>query len=644
MSDPAPAVYGFGEWRVDLTRRLVLRHDQPVPLPPRAFDTLLFLLQHRGRVVGKDELLQAVWPDTFVENNLNQSISALRRAFGERRGDHRFIATVAGRGYQFVAETHLAPPEATAVAPDPVVTGIAEPATSPVRTAVVRAGTANRRGMWTAVALVALSIVGLGLTTWSWSKQSPGIPRRIAVLPFKALVPDAADTSLQFGMAEAIIGKLAALRDLTVRPMSAVRRYAAADQDPIDAGRELGVDAVLDGQVQRWGDRVRITARLVRVADDRQLWAGQFDEAFNDIFALQTSISEQVTRSLALTLTPGERTRLARRHTADPVAYQLYMKARVFAAQSNRDSMQRAIALLEDATARDSGYALAHAALAECYSRLPVTSDVPPLEAFPRARQAATHALQLDAELADAHVTLGWIALWHDWDWEASEAAFKRALALQADNASAHMGYGHLLSDLGRNDDARREADLALASDPVSALAMTLQGHFLYQSRRYEEEAQAVRQALDLAPDFWVAWVTLAKIDMTRGRRDAALEQLARAVELSGGSSEPLSLIAYAHALAGRRAEARRALQELETRARERYVPAYYVAVVHLGLGDTPATMRWLERAYTERDAHLVFLAADPKWDVLRRDAGFARLLKQLRLPLLGPENSGSTH
>lgn len=169
MSDPAPAVYGFGEWRVDLTRRLVLRHDQPVPLPPRAFDTLLFLLQHRGRVVGKDELLQAVWPDTFVENNLNQSISALRRAFGERRGDHRFIATVAGRGYQFVAETHLAPPEATAVAPDPVVTGIAEPATSPVRTAVVRAGTANRRGMWTAVALVALSIVG-----GSGSRRGPG--------------------------------------------------------------------------------------------------------------------------------------------------------------------------------------------------------------------------------------------------------------------------------------------------------------------------------------------------------------------------------------------------------------------------------------------------------------------------------------
>ena len=278
------------------------------------------------------------------------------------------------------------------------------------------------------------------------------------------------------------------------------------------------------GSVQRWGDRVRVSARLVRVADERQLWAGQFDEAFTDIFALQTSISEQVTRSLALTLTPGERTRLVRRHTADPLAYQLYMKARVFAAQFNRDSMQRAIALLEEATARDPGYALAYAALAECYSRLPVTSDVPPLEAFPRARQAATRALQLDAELADAHVTLAWTALWHDWDWEASEAAFKRALALQADNAYAHMGYGHLLSDLGRHDDARREADLALASDPVSPLAMTLQGHFLYQSRRYDEAAHAVRQALDLAPDFWVGWITLAKIDLARGRRDAALE------------------------------------------------------------------------------------------------------------------------
>ena len=634
MSEPTPVAYEFDEWRVDVRRRLLLHDGQPVPLSPRALDTLLFLLEHHGHIVGKDELMQAVWPDTFVEeNNLTQCISALRRVFGERRGDHRFIATVAGRGYQFVAEARaVSAAMAPAVSPEtvdvPVETAV--PAAAPG----VRNGTrASRRAVLTAMALVAVGAMGtLGLAVWS-SPRPPGAPSRIAVLPFKALVPEAADISLQLGMADTLIGKLGALDGLTVRPMSAVRQYAAADQDPLVAGRALGVDAVLDGQVQRWGDRMRVTARLLRVADERQLWAGQFDEAFTDIFAVQTSISEQVTRSLALTLTPDERTRLARSQTTDALAYQLYMKARVFSAQSNRASMDRAIALLEESIGRDPAYALAYAALAECYSRLPVTSDARPLEVFPRARQAAERALQLDARLADAHTTLGWTALWHDWDWKASEAQFRRALTLQADNASAHRGYGHLLSDLGRHAEALREGELALASDPVSPLGMTLQGHFLYQSRRYEEAADAVRQALDLWPDFWVAWITLGKIELARGHVDTALEHLEKAARFSGGSSEPSSLIAYAQAVAGKRDAAVRTLHDLETRARGEYVPAYYIALVHLGLGDRAATVLWLRRAQAERDAHLVFLGVDPKWDVLRHDGEFTRLIKELQLP-----------
>ena len=449
MSDPAPAAYEFDDWRIDIRRRLLLRNHEPVPLSPRALDTLLFLLRHRGRVVGKDELMQAVWPDTFVEeNNLNQSISALRRVLGERRGDHRFIVTVAGRGYQFVADAR---PVMAADAAPPTGSGpgeAGEPSREPptLARAPVLAASASRRRILIAVALLTLGVIGaVGLAM----SRSPAAPRRIAVLPFKPLVPEADDTSLQFGMAEALIGKLGALDGLTVRPLSAVRRYASAEQDPLDAGRALGVDAVLDGQVQRWGNRIRVTTQLLRVEDEQQLWAGQFDEAFSDIFALQTSISEQVTRGLALTLTPGERTGLARSDTTDPVAYQLYMKARVFAAQSSRGSMERAIALLKEAIDRQPTYARAHASLAACYIRLPMTNDVPPREAFPKAQESAKRALELDPRLADAHTALAWSALWYDWDWEASGRRFKQALVLDPDNAWAHMGPAHLLRTSG---------------------------------------------------------------------------------------------------------------------------------------------------------------------------------------------------
>jgi DNA-binding winged helix-turn-helix (wHTH) protein/TolB-like protein/Tfp pilus assembly protein PilF len=636
MSDPAPAAYEFEDWRVDMRRRLLLRNHEPVPLSPRALDTLLFLLRHHGRVVGKDELMQAVWPDTFVEeNNLNQSISALRRALGERRGDHRFIATVAGRGYQFVADARtVAAADAaapTSSGPDEADEPSCEPLTLPQ--APVLARPASRRRVLIAAGFLALGVIGaVGLAM----SRSSAMPRRIAVLPFKPLVPEAGDTSLQLGMAEALIGKLGALDGLTVRPLSAVRRYASAEQDPLDAGRALGVEAVLDGQVQRWGDRIRVTTQLLRVADEQQLWSGQFDEAFSDIFALQTSISEQVTRGLALTLTPGEQTGLARSDTTDPVAYQLYMKARVFAAQSSRGSMERAIALLKEALNRQPTYARAHASLAACYIRLPMTNDIPPREAFPKARESAERALALDPRLADAHTALAWSALWYDWDWEASGRRFRQALALDPDNAWAHMGQAHLFSDLGRHDEALREAGLALASDPTSALAMTLQGHFLYQAGRYQEAADAVRQALDLAPEFWVGWVTLAKIELSSGQVEVALESLNKAEQFAGGSSEPLSLVTYAHAVAGRRDAAIGFLHELEVRAQTQYVPAYYIAVVHLGLGNAPATMRWLERAYNQRDPHLVFLAVDPKWDVLRQQPEFASVMAKLRLPVLG--------
>jgi DNA-binding winged helix-turn-helix (wHTH) protein/TolB-like protein/Flp pilus assembly protein TadD len=635
MSTTEPHLYEFDDFRVDAARRVLLRRGEPVSLKPRVFDTLLYLVRNRGRLLEKDELMRAIWPDAFVEeNNLNQNVSTLRRALGESRGENRYIVTVPGRGYRFAADVRTVP-EVTAELEGPVAVesdALAAPGVSPEP---------RERPAWRSVVapLTLLAVAGLGLASLYFGGARTSVSslppvRKIAVLPFKPVVLENRDESFEMGMADTLIAKLSNVRDFTVRPLSAVRRYGGLEQDPVAAGQALGVEAVLDGSIQRWGNRVRVTARLVRVGDGKLVWAGQFDEEFTNIFALQDSISAKVVRELALELTGEERALLAKRYTDDANAYELYLKGRLFLSHSRQESITKAVGYFDEAIRKDPNYALAYVGLADCYTRLPITSDVPSREAFPKAKAAALRALEIDGRLAEAHATLGWIKLWYEWDWEGAESEFRRAVDVDPGNPFARLGYAHLLSDLGRHEEALDEVDRALGLDPISPIAGTLKGHFLYHARRYPEAIDQLQRTLELEPNFWVGQITLGKSCERAGRYEEALEAFRKAEEGSGGISELISLSGYAHAAAGRRAEAERALRELEAISGRRYVPPYNLALVHYGLGDSTEAFRWLERAYDERDVHMVFLGMDPKWDALRSDPHFVSLVKRMKLPV----------
>jgi TolB-like protein/DNA-binding winged helix-turn-helix (wHTH) protein/Flp pilus assembly protein TadD len=604
---------------VDGARRLLLRHGDLLTLKPRVFDTLLYLARNPGRVIARDELMRAIWPDAFVEeNNLAQNVSTLRRVLGENRGDNRYIVTVPGRGYRFVAEVKVARD------------GARNEVSAPHR------GAKSRKRVLILGSITAALGVALAIGIWSQTKtRSLSLPaiRTIAVLPFKPLVAQAENESLEMGISDTLITRLSNIRQLTVRPLSAVRRYGGPEQDPFAAGRELGVQAVLDGHIQTWGDRIRVTTRLVSVGDGKQLWAGQFDENARDIFVLQDSISEKVTAELALKLTSDERELLAKRHTNDPQAYELYLKGRFFLNQSRLNSIMKAIEFFEEAIRKDPNYALAHSGLADCYRNLPITSDVPSGDAFPMAKKAAIRALEIDATLAEAHTALGWIRLWYEWDWEGAENAFQRALEINPNHLFARVGYAHLLSDQGRNESALEEAEHALTFDPISVPALTMKAHFLYQARLYPAAIENLRRALELEPNFWVGQITLGKIYEAAGRHDEALEAFQKAKDFSGGMSEPISLSGYTYAVSGRRQDAEGALRELKAISERKYVPPHYLALVYHGLGNETEALTWLERAYQERDVHMVFLGVDPKWDALRRDPRFLSIVKRMKLP-----------
>lgn len=615
-----PAAYEFNQFRLEPRRRRLLREAQLVPLTPKVFDTLLFLVERRGAVVTKEEMLASVWRDAAVEeNNLGQAISKLRQALGEVPGENAYIATIPGRGYRFVAETRVVDEGLDDGAPEVVGS---------------TADSGRQRRGWsgtTGRVVGGLFLVGLCVTLVYVSFLRRGTDAEspvtsVAVLPFKPLVPQNRDEALEFGIADILIGRLATLDNVSVRSLGRVRRYTDTTINPVDAGRELGVDAVLDGHIFRSDRRIRVTARLVRVADERQLWSGQFDEEFRNVFDIQDSIARRVAQELAPELDPAATDRMTRRDTNDPAAYESYLRGRFFMSLAQPDN---AIRMFEEAVRRDPRFAVAHAGLADIYSRLPVATDGPSADAAARARSAAAQATAINPDLAEAHAALGWIAFYHDWNWVESEKRFTRALQIDSADFSAHVGLAHLLSNTGRHEAALRQIEQAMAVEPTSPLAGALRAQFLFYARRYDEAREQLRKTVTAAPGFWIARVNLGRLHLRDRNTAAALVEFESA-RRSGGRHGPSALIGYTHGIAGRRAEATGVLRALLNASRQSYVPPYHIALVHHAIGEDAGTLHWLERGHAERDVRMVFIGVDPVWDGLRQNRRFAALLKSM--------------
>ncbi|HEU4389869.1 MAG TPA: tetratricopeptide repeat protein, partial [Blastocatellia bacterium] len=638
MIERAGRFYEFGPFRLKPRQRLLLRDGEVVPLPPKAIDLLVALVEDSGNVIGKEELMKRVWPDSFVEEaNLSHHVFTLRKALGEDKGGGLFIETIPRRGYRFVAEVTEAGGEA-----DELV--VAEHSRSRItiehtdessfindgldsaRTARVPALPAvkSRRPVLLPLACcAAAAVVTAGAYLWKTRSNrgntTAGV-KSIAVLPFKPLVEDGREEELEIGIAESLIARLSNLRELTVRPTSAVRKYTDLQQDAIAAGRELQVESVLDASIQKSGDRLRVVARLVSIKDGKTLWADRFDERFTDIFAVEDRISERMTAALAVKLTGEERRLLAKRYTDNVDAYQLYLKGRFFWAKFTEDGLKKSIGLFEQATEKDPDYALAYTGLAAAYMVLGVNGHMAPGDTRPKAQYAVTKALELDTNLAMAHQSLAGFKLFHEWDWPGAEREFKRAIELDPGLAETHNLYSYLLSEQARFDEALAELRTAQELDPVSLGISGDYGDTLRQAGRYDQAIQQLNKTLEMDANNFFAHYSLGLACSQKGMHEQAIAEMKKAVSLSGGSARMLSGLGQAYALSGKKAEARKAIADLQALSKQRYVSPLYIAMVYATLGEKDQAFAWLEKAYDERSSWLIELAIESCWDKIRTD------------------------
>lgn len=425
------------------------------------------------------------------------------------------------------------------------------------------------------------------------------------------------------GMADSLIAKLGG-EQIVVRPLGSVRRFAGLEQDSLAAGRELETDAVLDGTIQTEGERVRVSARLIRTSDGTQLWSGQFDEKFTGIFALQDSIAERAAAAL--------KTRLEKRpkgETANLEAYQNYLKGRFHFLKITRPETEKAVSYFEQAIKIDPNYALAYAGLADAYRGLAIAGELSPAEYLPKAKAAAQKAVELDGTLSDSHGVLGFIVFWLDWDWQECERHYRRALELNPNNPEVLIYYANLYSNLGRHEEALTMAKRARELDPLNLRTNALEAQFMIHAGQNDEALERLQKTLDLDQNHWLANIFTVSVYIEKGMYAEAIEHGRRA----GGiydSTRANAFLGYALARSGREQEARTELEKLLKLEKETYVSYYNVAMIYNGLGDREETLRWLERGYQQRDPRMIFLKAEPKWNNLRNEPRFIDLLRRM--------------
>jgi TolB-like protein/DNA-binding winged helix-turn-helix (wHTH) protein/tetratricopeptide (TPR) repeat protein len=656
-------VYEFGNFRLDTAKRLLRRLDgTTVPLTPRVFETLLYMVEHHDTVLDKERLMEAVWPDSIVEeNNLSQNISTLRRIFGETPGSHNYIVTVPGRGYRFVAKVSDRTDNGAA-------TVKADQASNPtsLENRTEAATAKGRQGLpgKTAGRLV-LAVLGVIVLAAAFLARGPGVRwlgkhrpgsaapatssgtaadtvRSIAVLPFEPLGQDMNDELLGLGMADAVIGKMSNLKQLVVLPTSAVSKYKGPANDRLAAGRALGVHAILSGTVQRSGDQIRATVQLVHVASGRMIWSEKFDQTFTDIFGIQDSISDNVVRSLALSLTPDERKELGKRYTTSAAAYDSYLMGLYFWNQRSKDGLEKAIDYFGRAVEKDPSFALAYALMADCHQLLFYYRYDRRPDRIQNAKASAERALLLDDSIAEAHVAMAMVQFYHARDQGVASSArqaginsLRRALALNPNLAIAHLRYSWQLSLSGRLDEAVREMRRAQELDPLSHTNNTALGVTLLFARQYREALAYCYKAAELAPKEALAQLNLGEAYALNGMYQQAIRQYEKAGELDPEiRGDALASIATVLVSAGRKSEADSLMTELLKLAGESKADPYNIAVLYGARGEKDAAFEWFDKVLQRGTGFRVtgnagMIRYDPMLDPLRADGRFAALLRQ---------------
>lgn len=636
--------YQFADFRFEPAKRRLRGPDGAViPLSGRAFDVLAHLVENRDRVVGKDELINAVWPRSVVEdNNLNQAISTVRRALGDSRETPRFIVTVAGRGYQFVGdvvplgEDAVGPREAVVLQPsvplqhgssDAVVSG-GEISTPDPPTAFPQEAHVSRRGAIAGLVVATAAAAGAGLW-WNPFRQGSRLPKSIAVLPFKPLLPEARNPAMELGVTELLINRLSRLPGVVVAPLSSVMRFSATDVDPLEGGRKLGVEAVVDGRLHVHEDRVRLTARLLAVDDGASLWSNNFTEPLGELLAVQDTLANQLVNALTMELSNEARSGVLAQETSDVEAWQLYANGRYQLERRDASSLRRAIEFFDAALHRDPRFALPSAGLSDAYTLTAVFGIEPPAKAFGQARHAALRALELDPGLPAAHVALGHVVTQYDRNLEAGRKAYLQALRLKPELGSAMAFMALNLTQAGDLAGANEYIRKAQTLEPANFAFLALSGWVRYFMRAYDESEKELSRFVEAAPQAALPRQFLAHVLLIR-RKGAEVLRLLESRNDPAPTS--FSNLARAYAQTGNVSAARAEIDRLEVLGSRGFGVGFGLGLIHLDLGERDRALAWLERGMDDHSQMQGYLNVEPALDPLRDEPRFSALSRRLAL------------
>lgn len=636
MGSEIKQIREFGKFRLDVEKQVLWHEQEPVDLPLKEIELLCALTENGGEVVTKNELMEKVWADSYVEeSNLSRHIYLLRKTFKDYGEEEDLIQTVPRRGYRFAGEVRELGNGELVIEKHSLTQTLVEEIHADdhqlEQTATpqyIVSGIKHHR-LVALVTLVILALAIVGLFAYRQARAPVAIDS-IAVLPFTNQSNDPETDYLSDGLTESIINNLTQIADLRVIARSSAFRYKGKEDDPFGAGRQLGVRAVVVGRFIQRGENLIVSAELVDVRDNKQIWGEQYTRKMSDLAAVQQDISGQIFEKLRTKLTGEERRQLIRGETSDAEAYQHYLRGTYYRNRPTAGTLKKAMEEFQQAVDKDPTYARAYVGLANCYAALELFAGTPSSETLPKGRAAALRALEID-DLAEAHTSLGYINLL-SWQFEESEKEFKRGIELNPNDPRAHYLYGAYLRAMGRLDEAMAEYKRAQQLDPLSPIISAQVVTIYILKDDLNSAIEECKKIIEMDPNFAQAHDYLGWAYLKQGHKQEALAELQKAVELSGRAIQELAYLGYGYGALGMSAEAKAVLRELEERYARQKSPELHLAAVYAGLGDKDQAFAWLERGFQARSGVLIYIAHSPVTDTLRDDPRYTDLLSRMGL------------
>jgi TolB-like protein/DNA-binding winged helix-turn-helix (wHTH) protein len=651
MRTPAPTsrVLRFETFELDMRAGELRKQGLRVRLRGQPLQVLAILLEHAGDLVTREELRTQIWAaDTFVDfdHSLHNAIARVREVLGDSSENPRYIETLPRQGYRFLVPVESDDGLRTAATPAPISDAISTEIGSRAR--------GRRAKLLALVLIVATVLIGIlslnRVRQWLFGQSRSRVIGSLAVLPLVDLSGNPDQDFFADGMTEALITDLGKISALRVISRTSVVQYKGTKKSLPEIARELNVDALVEGTVLRSGNRLRITASLVQASPEKHLWAESYESEVGDILTLQGQVAQAVAQEIQVKLTPEEQRLLASARPVNPQAHDDYLRGRYFCDKDTREPVEKGIKYFELAMKEAPSDPLGYAGLANCYALLSwggdiFVGDLSAAEMMPKSRDAASQALRLDENLAEAHTSLACVEMILNWNWAGAEREFKRAIELNPSYTPAHVWYAHFLAAVGRTDESMAEAKRSLELDPLSEFTMDFSEWAIYLDRHYDLATEQSQKTLELAPEMPWSHYDFGQIYDATGRHREAIEEYIKAQEVFGLSPNRLAELRRAYQRSGEKGYWRKTLEFCQGASKLPrkfatasgygfcdYVKDLYLALFHVRLGEFDAAFQSLETAYNKHETELIFLNVDPQWDGVRSDPRFQSLVRRVGL------------